>query len=288
MTMQTRLQWPKKLFLQFKIIMIMLSCSVDADSYAQRGKPSPRNELKTKTASDGFSGFFDANMTPKGHLNFDFPTFAVDYGLSPDLTIGSNALNALSLSGPAKFLSGKIRYRLFSTEEDSAALTVYAGHLAGLSSTEQAANFFIASVNTTSTFSGGLWGSSLVTGSMLLKDGSDGTLQKTSTKRYLTLFSLWVRPKLTESIESDLLITTCPLNRLVSTNGAARVDLDDTCVGDKKTDPVLRALVSWRSSENWLWSLGVLWFKTIELKYGFPVFGVNYSTSTSLSDPEEQ
>jgi|1048.fasta_scaffold35055_2 hypothetical protein len=284
----------KKRQSRLRTAAILSIAGVQCIALAQRGKLTEQTEAKMVSPSDGISGFFDANMTLSKHLVFDFPTFSLDYGISPNLTIGTNALALVSLlnwaSSPGRnatpILQGKIRYRVFSTGTLASALTLYAGRFSGLGGSTQVNSpsinesvyFHLASLNTSATFAGGQWGGSFASGTLQQSQGTDGTLNHSASRRNINLASLWLRPRFSETLESDLLLTTCLANNFVSESGTARIDISDTCFGDKRTDPLLRALLSWRSSPNWLWSLGVVWYKALNLEYGLPVFGLNYST----------
>ncbi|NBW80739.1 hypothetical protein EBR21_03200 [bacterium] len=288
---------------RYRLFTALAITGVECLAFAQRGKTPTPTEPAIASASDGISGFFDANMTAPKRMVFDFPTFSIDYGISPDWTVGTNGLSVASVlnwaSNPGQnstpIVQGKIRYRIFSTDALAAALTLYAGRYSGLGGSTrnvspaavQKTSFYLASLNTSANFASGQWGGSFAFGMLSQNEGTKGTLSSTSSKRIVNLISFWLRPRFTDSLESDLLLTTCAKNKLTSETGTARIDVDETCFGERTTDPLLRALLSWRSSQNWLWSLGVIWYKAMSFEYGLPVFALNYSTPVFPTGDDE-
>lgn len=100
-------------------------------AFAQRGFGYSHQDAPFIAPLTGYPGFFDANVADKNSFVFDLPTFAADYGVTENLTLGTNALLAVPLLAGVPLVYGKARYRFFSEKNMASALTVYSGFLTG-------------------------------------------------------------------------------------------------------------------------------------------------------------
>jgi hypothetical protein len=98
-------------------------------AHAQRGAAYTLDGNPPETPSSGFPGMFDANVAAKGSFVLDLPSLSADYGLTENVTIGTNGffLGALALGVPAVYV--KARYRFLSSEKLASAFTTYTGYL---------------------------------------------------------------------------------------------------------------------------------------------------------------
>jgi hypothetical protein len=109
------------------------SASWSGEAHAQRGEEYTLNEELNVEPSpnDGFPGAFDTQLAKKGAFVANLPTLNLYYGVTDDLSVGTNALTFLPvLSGT---LSGSLfaRYRLGSTSWFRSTADVMIGGAAG-------------------------------------------------------------------------------------------------------------------------------------------------------------
>lgn len=98
--------------------------------FAQRGKDSNQQTSPTATPLGAFAGYFDSGMVPKERFTLDLPATGVDYGLSENFTVGTNAaLVTLTTFTIQPFLYLKARYRFFSNKNLSSVITGYGGYV---------------------------------------------------------------------------------------------------------------------------------------------------------------
>ncbi len=87
---------------------------------------TPRPDSPHETAVSGYPGFLDTNLAKPGRFVLDLPLGSLDYGLTPNLTIGTNLWLPLLASmndGPGGIL--KLRYRAFSNTRLVSVVTAY-------------------------------------------------------------------------------------------------------------------------------------------------------------------
>lgn len=97
-------------------------------AFAQRGGAYTLDGTPPTTPASGFPGMFDSNVADKGSFVLDIPTLSADYGLTENVTIGTNGLFlGLLVAGlPSVYL--KTRYRFLTTESLASSFTVYGGY----------------------------------------------------------------------------------------------------------------------------------------------------------------
>jgi len=271
------------------------------DAHAQRGLMLPDQVQRSESPSAGIAGFFDTNTTTERHITADLPTSAIDFGLTPNVTIGTNALTLLGLTAVATQtikmsvppLLAKLRYRVFAHNDWSGAAT---GYLFGLKTNTQALTssasisqtivFSGATLNIAQDFGDSSWGLSYF-GARLSFSGNDSqTMNSGKSERVLQLASAWWRKTLAQKLESEILLLTCPLYETTDTSPLIRIDSKEACFGRRIIDPALRAVINWRSTEQWLWTAGVIWLPHSDNKV-FPVLGVAYIFSLGSNESEE-
>ena len=275
-----------------KCIALLAVASIQLNAQAQRGLPAPDNETDNKSPSRRIPGFFDTNTAEPKNLVGDLPTFAVDFGLTENLTVGTNALAVLSTlawasnrgSGNLPPVMFKSRYKALDTMGWTAAFTGYISAVSlnakqqlSSSTQKQLILFSAASINSAYEYSLGSVGISLFAGRLSATSGSPSDKTYSKFQRTTQLPAIWWRHTLAESFEHELLLTTCLSLKGVDLNNSIRVDTTEACFGDKFTDPALRALFNWRSSKSWLWTLGGLWIQGWDWSL-IPVAGITYVT----------
>lgn len=280
-------------------VLVLMACKQNA--HAQRGVVVD-DATPPQTASSGIAGFFDTETNQKGNLVFDFPTLTLDYGVTDRLTVGTNVISLISLTdvlaskatNTITLLQAKTRYRLFTTHDWSAAVTGYLGFLSTLKETDkieeknrQNAYLPAFTFNAAHTFEGGSWGLSYAS-LYLSEDKSErGSIDYSSSERHATVVSIWWRHQISSSIDSEFLLATCPSLEQKNITSTIRLDTRESCFGPRKIDPLLRGLVSWRSSQQWLFSGGVLWIPGGRIKL-LPVLAFNYLTEIFPQDEDEK
>lgn len=268
---------------------------------AQRGLTPQKQEQNSNAPSAGVAGFFDTQTAGENDLVGDLPTFAIDYGLTPNVTIGTNGLALLTLAvgatqaskTPFPPLYGKVRYRVFAQDNWSGAVT---GYLFGMKtnnqsplsadSQSQTVIYSGATLNLAQDFETSGWGMSFFAARLASSSGATQAIRDNKSERVLQLASAWWRKTLVQTLESEILLLTCPLYESSDTSPLARIDSKQACFGDRITDPALRGLLNWRSTEQWLWTAGVIWLPRSENKV-FPVLGITHILSFGSARSEE-
>lgn len=97
-----------------------------SECFAQRGQDYIQQSNSIQTQLDGYPGFFDTEMAPRQTAVIEIPTSSMDFGINENLTVGTNALSALTaLQGLKKTLIfGKVRYRIFSDKYLRSTITL--------------------------------------------------------------------------------------------------------------------------------------------------------------------
>jgi len=113
-----------------RIILFCFFISLTSQhTYAQRGGSTLEQSPPTSSPLDFFSGYFDTGMVPKKRFTLDLLLTAVDYGVTEDLTIGTNSASSiLTLLTFQPYLFLKARYRFFSNKNISSVITGYSGY----------------------------------------------------------------------------------------------------------------------------------------------------------------
>lgn len=111
------------------VFSLLVSILAPLEARAQRGQGEATQTPPPKTPLTGFPGAFDTNLADPGSLVLDIPSLSVDYGLTENLTVGTNGWFALPVlvGSPAIFV--KARYRFFSDDSFASAITGYGGFL---------------------------------------------------------------------------------------------------------------------------------------------------------------
>lgn len=240
---------------------------IPEQALAQRGVTLPYHP-QAIAPSSGISGFFDANVVNRNYFVSDFPTLSVDYGIARDVTIGTSLVTAFSLvqelsegsKKPFQFFNGKLRYRLLSHSGWSAALTGYYAYL-HVKGRQSGATTHVpaATLNLARDLQAGSAGASLLLAQVRSVTGTESSVSFNRTDKLYRLLTGWWRPTLTRTTEAEILASLCVPTQAVELSNFSRVDISESCFTDKKYSGFLRALMSWRTSQNWLLSAGVIW-----------------------------
>lgn len=103
--------------------------TISFSAYAQRGNDFIQQSPPPVTPLGSFAGYFDSGMVPENRFTLDLPLTGVDYGLTNNLTIGSNTVTSLFTALTFQpFLYLKARYRFFSNKSISSVITGYGGY----------------------------------------------------------------------------------------------------------------------------------------------------------------
>lgn len=284
------------LFKRTIIIFIMLVIQ-PKNALAQRGLDAS-TEPEINSPSAGVAGFYDTNTAKEKSLSFDFPTLHIDYGITPKLTIGTNILTAISLidkmsnksNRPFNFYNTKIRYKIFSARNWSASFTNYLIIAKGFipnsidsTLTDQSTFLTAATLNFANTFPHGTWGFSLFAAMRADTVDNKNSIAYSESEQIAKMYTLWWRHQMTESTEGELLASLCPNIQEKTINSMLRVDGESSCLGTRKFDPVFRSMINWRSSNEWLWSGGLIWFPGSDIIKYLPFVAFNYQTPTQLT-----
>lgn len=286
----------------FLITIMTMSLLIHKPAAAQRGLETADTQ-EINSPSSGVAGFYDTNTAQEKSLSFDFPTLNIDYGITPKLTIGTNILTALStlhnLSESSKrkfkFFNGKIRYRIFSVQNWSAAFTNYLVYVRGYApnaldpnQSDQYTFLTAAALNIANTLPQGTWGFSFFAAIRSDTIGAQNSGARSESEQGAKMYTLWWRQKLTDSFEGELLASLCPNIQEKTINSMMRVDGESSCLGTRKYDPVVRSMMNWRSSNEWLWSGGLIWFPGSEIINYLPFVAFNYRTPMQFTSANEE
>jgi len=117
----------EKKYLKY-LLLFLINFTINTNVFAQRG---PQSKDSDSSFSDIFPlvpGYFDTQVAPKNKFTFDMPLMGLFYGITDDLTIGTNSVGVLtSLFSLQPALSFTIRYRFYSSKKISATVTGYTG-----------------------------------------------------------------------------------------------------------------------------------------------------------------
>ena len=122
------------------VMLVALTWCTSTNALAQRGATYEGNAHAWDAPSQGFPGYFDTGVAEKGSFVVELPPLiygilpmpstAVDYGLTDNMTVGTNALlTTVPWLFGAQGVSIKARSLLVGTEEHQSTATVYAGYL---------------------------------------------------------------------------------------------------------------------------------------------------------------
>jgi hypothetical protein len=260
---------------------------------AQRGSAGTAEKASRNSPSSGIPGLFDSNTVFEKSLVADLPSFAIDYGITDNLTLGTSALTAMSTlawvtdgrNSVPPFLSIKARYRVFTLRNWTASFT---GYLSGmriipqsrtsLTNQKQTLLYSGSSLNVAKSFEQGSAGVSFFTGKVSATTGEPTDKTYAQMERIVKLPAIWWRHTIGTTVESELLVATCLSLRGIDLTNSIRIDSEEACFGTRQTDPALRALLNWRSSEQWLWTAGAIWIAGWTMPL-IPALGITFLTS---------
>jgi hypothetical protein len=279
------------------IWLVIFPCS----SFAQRGfshtKINDRLEGEA-WPSQGFSGFFDAEVPTEGSLSFDVPTFSFDYGVNDRWSIGTNAL--MSLLTLMELSSGnreknhllllKTRYKIFGHGNWEGSVSGYFGSLkfntkANISdlnnlssesgSTSQKSEWLVSTLNISKLLNNNKFGISTALLQIEDEATATGTTGKSVERITSLLLSPWHRYRISQSFELESLAVICPWSRGIQNNPMFRMETQNDCIRGSFPYSFLRFISNWRSSDSWLWTFGVMSFPGLKPTL-LPNLGVTY------------
>jgi hypothetical protein len=94
---------------------------------AQRGAAFVEQAASPSAPHSGFPGLLDAEMVGRGDIVADAPWLSISYGVTENLTVGTNVLAALPSAWGAPSALLMARYRHFSTARVSSVISAYGG-----------------------------------------------------------------------------------------------------------------------------------------------------------------
>lgn len=101
---------------------------IEIPCHAFFGQSSIEQSTPPQTFMSAFPGLLDTNVAPHNSIVLELPTFAIDYGVTENWTLGTNALavaaTAYTLT-PVVYLQS--RYRFFSNNYISSTITGFGG-----------------------------------------------------------------------------------------------------------------------------------------------------------------
>ena len=120
-------------------------------SMAYRGQNVVQLDRPVGGPSSGMPGYLDAQVVRKGQWVAELPTMSLHYGVTPQLTLGTNLipLGVVAFTGHPSFAL-KARYQYFSNSKFASAVSVYGGGFWGDSLT---GGYLLGTHNTTYFFS---------------------------------------------------------------------------------------------------------------------------------------
>lgn len=239
-------------------------------AFAQRGESYSDNNAPTTGPSTGVPGFFDTYMAEKGRFVLELPpvvgfypmpTSTLDYGLTDDLTVGTNTV-VTTLPYLASGYGGAIKLRslIHGSPGAQSTLTYYGAYMQA----EQGGKLNSASYNVlTSNTTLMLGERNLLTGSLIylsmavrVESTSNPALYE-SISGWLGMIGVSYERVLTSKISIAANTTLPVLNGLSqdSTAGSATLSVNP----DSMTTLMLaRAYADFRVNERWTLSIGLL------------------------------
>lgn len=261
------------------IVVLAFAALLSTRAFAQRGSHMPElpREPAPENTLSGFPGFFDTNVAPHERLVTEVPTFAADYGLTRDVTVGVNGLSALTIlaDNPVYYL--KARYRFLSGGVASSAVTGY-GMYARIPGdpkdkiSTKGYDFYTGFLtsNTTYYFSNELHGTvSVIGGGLHQGRGKPGQLEynKAQGALFLTALGVTYFPTHVSAIQ---LVAIANVYNALSADNAVGTTTANIKLG--KYPVVGRAAVEVLVNKQWLLS-GYYW---VTSEGGMPWAGISY------------
>lgn len=284
-----------------KLLLLIWLVIFPCSSFAQRGFSHTKIEDRLESEawpSQGFSGFFDAEVPTEGSLTFDVPTFSLDYAVNDRWTIGTNAL--MSLLTLRELSSGnreknhllllKTRYKIFGHGNWEGSVSGYFGSLkfnttasisdlnsptSTLQSTTKKSGWLVSTLNIEKLVNDNKFGISTAFLQIEDETTATGTTGKSMERITSLLVSPWYRYRISQSFELESLAVFCPLSRGIQNNPMFRMESQNDCVRGSFPYSFLRFIANWRSSDAWLWTFGVMSFAGLKPSL-LPNLGVTY------------
>ncbi|MEN9529469.1 MAG: hypothetical protein RI932_1342 [Pseudomonadota bacterium] len=276
-----------------------------ASAEAQRGKNIPyrADEIGgANTASSGIPGVFDTELAREREFIAEFPLLSIDYGINERWTIGTNGVTTLfglsalaqrefNQNSPSFYL--KSRHAVFADSGWKGTLTGY--FLAfnnlvptGAQKTLKRSRILASSLNISKQAGRQLFGLSSFGVHQIGNRGDRGSIEQEHERTVAFIFTPLWKFKISDNFDSITTATLCPYARSISSNAVARKDSFSGCLGENKLSTVWRALINWRSSESWLWTIGAISIPGTPAQI-FPYIGFNtlWSPQDHTAEDEE-
>ncbi len=110
------------------LLCAVATLAAPPSAHAQRGAAFVEQAAAPAAPQSGFPGLFDTEMARRGGVVAEVPWLSLSYGVTDNLTVGTNLWAALPSAWGAPSALLMARYRHFSSERVSSVLTAYAGY----------------------------------------------------------------------------------------------------------------------------------------------------------------
>ncbi len=248
-------------FVHVPLIAIL---TLSGSALGQRGL-TEHSSAENNSPLYGIQGFFDTEMTTPGKLVFDFPSFQVEYGINERWSVGLNGLLGLAGFGDLSLKSTptlglKARHSIYSAHSLRFTLSGYffqipVSNNPTLLGADNSGifRFTAANLNLSKSLESNEFGlSSLYSWlSTSLQTPQKINDSKEDVQSWST--ALWWRWYPNKQFGTELLGLVTPLQ--TQSQDSAFVESKQTAVSFSNPSFV-RAMVNWRPSARWLWSLG--------------------------------
>jgi hypothetical protein len=271
----------------------ILAVLVSGTALGQRGIVE-HNPNENDSPLSGIQGFFDTHLTAPGKFSIDIPSFQVDYGINDRWSVGVNGLAILAALSAEKppTLGLKARHSIFANDALQMTMSGYFFQVSNQKkelfepaeeSTLIRATF--ANLNIAKNLSSHEIGLSTLYSRL---SNSVRTLQtqiESRSETHAISTSLWWRWTAYHRIGTELLGFVTPVSVLLQDSPLANSrQLNVSPLGPS----FARALINWRSSDRWLWNVGVIGSTALPMKLlpylGFTLLIPQYDSAI----PEEK
>ena len=110
------------------VVALLSALAAPRGANAQRGAAFVEQAAAPSAPQSGFPGLFDTEMAARGGVVVEVPWLSLSYGVSENLTVGTNVWAALPSAWGAPSALLMARYRHFSSARVTSVLTAYGGY----------------------------------------------------------------------------------------------------------------------------------------------------------------
>lgn len=274
----------------FRTLFFIIAIFISGAALGQRGIVE-HNPKENESPLRGIQGFFDTNLTAPGKFSIDVPSFQVDYGINDRWSVGVNGLAVLAALSAQKppTLGLKARHSIFANDAFQMTLSGYFFQVSNQkqelfepAEESELIRATFANLNIAKNLSTHEIGLSTLYSRLSSSVRTLQTHTEARSETHAISTSLWWRWTASNRIGTELLGFVTPASMLLQ--DSPLVESRQLNVGSLGAS-FGRALLNWRSSDRWLWSVGIIGSTALPMKLlpylGFTLLVPQYNTANS-------